>query len=37
MSNVTLLVAGMFCFSLTILGVVMTVQEFRNGEKTKRK
>ena len=37
MSNVMLLVAGMFCFSLTILGIVMTVQEFNNAEKSKRR
>lgn len=28
MSDVTVLIAGMFCFGLTILGVVLTIQEF---------
>jgi hypothetical protein len=28
MSDVTLLVAGTFCFALTFLGIVMTIQEF---------
>ncbi len=37
MSNVMLLVAGMFCFSLTVLGMAMTVQEFRHAEKTRRR
>jgi hypothetical protein len=37
MSNAMLLVAGMFCFSLTVLGMAMTMQEFRNAEKAKRK
>ena len=37
MSNVMLLVAGIFCFSLTVLGIVMTVQEFNNAGKTKHR
>jgi len=29
MSDPTLLVAGMFCFSLTLIGVIMTIQEMK--------
>ncbi len=36
MSEVTLLVAGAFCFGLTFLGIVMTVQEFKKVESSKR-
>ncbi len=28
MSDMTLLVAGIFCFALTLLGIIMTIQEF---------
>lgn len=36
MNEVTLLVAGAFCFGLTFLGIVMTVQEFKKVESSKR-
>ena len=36
MSEVTLLVAGAFCFGLTFLGIVMTVQEFKKAESSKQ-
>lgn len=36
MSEVTLLVAGAFCFGLTFLGVVMTIQEFKKAENQKQ-
>lgn len=31
MSETTLLLSGAFCFGLTLLGVVLTVIEFRKG------
>ena len=36
MSEVTLLVAGAFCFGLTLLGIVMTIQEFKKAEGSKQ-
>ena len=34
MSDPTLLIIGMFCFGVTFLGIVMTVQEFKKSAAT---
>lgn len=34
MSEMTLLITGAFCFGLTLLGVILTVIEFKKGNET---
>ena len=36
MNEVMLLIAGAFCFGLTFLGIVLTVQEFKKAESSKQ-
>ena len=37
MSDMTLLYAGVFCFALTLLGLVLTIQEFRKMSRSSTK